>query len=447
MVKSVFFLVTLFVSLSISSNLYAQAPSIEIKGGPMHPLCKNCHQVDTNMIRGTLDSVSYKANLLTIDVGTHKEAIKFDDSTLFKNLKGLEDLRNYRGRGFRVHYTEEGGSKKAILITRFDILQSIKQEDRVTRDDIKRIISSKQNVLIIDSRPMPAYEEAHIPGAKALPAPSFEKFQNVLPADKNTPIIFYCVGGCLSPTNYLRTKALGYTNVKVYFGGYPDWMQREYGVTTARWLKKAIDDKLAYVLVDLRPTEEAKKGFIPTAVSIPFERLNQSKEQFPKQTRAPIILYGPNKEKAAEMIISWGYRNVRILEVDFDGWQKLAYPVATGDIGTRISYVPKAKPGTILPDEFVRLVKNPPSNLLVIDVRNPDEYKAGGIRAAKNIPLDELEQRLSEIPRDRDIILHCETGIRAQMAQSILDKHGIKSRYLEARISISKTGEVTVESD
>lgn len=443
--RKVLYLLSLPVFFMFSSNLSGQTAKVEIKGGPMHPLCKSCHQVDTNMIRGPLDSISYKAQLITIDVGTHKEAIRFSDNTEIKNLKGLEDIKNYRGRGFRVHYVEKDGIKHAVLITRFDILQSIKPEDRISKEDIKKFITEKKDVVLIDSRPLPAYQEAHIPGAKALPAPTFEQFAHVLPQDKNTPIVFYCVGGCLSPTNYLRAKALGYNNVKVYFGGYPDWAQTEYGVTTPEWMKKAIEEKYAYVLIDLRPRQMVKEGYIATAVSIPYEDLPKMKDQFPTQKKAPIILYGPKKEEAAKLILSWGYKNVRILPIEFEDWKKRGFPIAAGEPQTKIAYVPKAKPGTILPSEFLKIAQNPPANTLIIDVRNPDEVKEGKVKAAKNIPLDELEHRLAEIPKDKDIILYCETGIRAQIAQSILQKYGIKSRYLESRVHFTKDGKVKVD--
>jgi hydroxyacylglutathione hydrolase len=61
---------------------------------------------------------------------------------------------------------------------------------------------------------------------------------------------------------------------------------------------------------------------------------------------------------------------------------------------------------------------------LVLDVRAAGEWQAGHIPRALNIPLGELDQRLEEVPRDRPVLVHCQTGARAAMAASILRARG-----------------------
>ncbi|KKC47787.1 sulfurtransferase [Paenibacillus sp. VTT E-133280] len=67
-----------------------------------------------------------------------------------------------------------------------------------------------------------------------------------------------------------------------------------------------------------------------------------------------------------------------------------------------------------------------PGKPLVIDVREPNEYKGGYIADAKNIPLSQLSRRLSEIPQDRDVLLYCRSGMRSKSAAKILLKNGHK---------------------
>ena len=59
----------------------------------------------------------------------------------------------------------------------------------------------------------------------------------------------------------------------------------------------------------------------------------------------------------------------------------------------------------------------------LIDVRDPDEFAAGAIPDAINIPVDELRARLSELPIG-PIIVHCEVGVRANVASRLLAHHG-----------------------
>jgi NADPH-dependent 2,4-dienoyl-CoA reductase/sulfur reductase-like enzyme/rhodanese-related sulfurtransferase len=67
---------------------------------------------------------------------------------------------------------------------------------------------------------------------------------------------------------------------------------------------------------------------------------------------------------------------------------------------------------------------------LVLDVRRPDECAKGGIPGAVRIPLDELRARMNELPRDREIIVHCQSGQRSYFACRILSQNGFRVRNL-----------------
>lgn len=64
------------------------------------------------------------------------------------------------------------------------------------------------------------------------------------------------------------------------------------------------------------------------------------------------------------------------------------------------------------------------SSDLLIDVRRKDEFEAGNIAGAINIPVDELRNRLSEIPKNKTIYIYCEAGLRGYLAQRILRQNG-----------------------
>ncbi len=62
---------------------------------------------------------------------------------------------------------------------------------------------------------------------------------------------------------------------------------------------------------------------------------------------------------------------------------------------------------------------------LVLDIRNPREWASKHIAASMNIPLNHLQERIAELPRDRRIAVHCAGGYRSSIAASILHHHGI----------------------
>ena len=62
---------------------------------------------------------------------------------------------------------------------------------------------------------------------------------------------------------------------------------------------------------------------------------------------------------------------------------------------------------------------------LLLDVRNPREWAARHIDGSVNVPLNHLQERIAEIPRDRRIAVHCAGGYRSSIAASILHQHGI----------------------
>jgi rhodanese-related sulfurtransferase len=72
----------------------------------------------------------------------------------------------------------------------------------------------------------------------------------------------------------------------------------------------------------------------------------------------------------------------------------------------------------------------PSDNSVLLDVRSPMEVKAGTIPGAVNIPVDELRNRLHELPADKEILAFCQVGLRGYLACRILSQAGFKCRNL-----------------
>jgi rhodanese-related sulfurtransferase/DNA-binding transcriptional ArsR family regulator len=71
-------------------------------------------------------------------------------------------------------------------------------------------------------------------------------------------------------------------------------------------------------------------------------------------------------------------------------------------------------------------------DVLILDVRPELEYRSGHIPEARSIPIDELEARLSELPRDQEIIAYCRGPycVFADEAVTLLQNHGYRARRL-----------------
>lgn len=61
---------------------------------------------------------------------------------------------------------------------------------------------------------------------------------------------------------------------------------------------------------------------------------------------------------------------------------------------------------------------------LVVDVRQPEEFRTGHIVGAKLIPMGELSRRVSELPKDKEIAVICATGSRSRSATKMLLRAG-----------------------
>lgn len=69
-------------------------------------------------------------------------------------------------------------------------------------------------------------------------------------------------------------------------------------------------------------------------------------------------------------------------------------------------------------------------NYLIIDVREPYEFKAGHVKNAINIPLQNIIKGggvLKDIPKDANIIVYCRTGNRSEVAKEVLEGRGYKN--------------------
>jgi phage shock protein E len=90
-----------------------------------------------------------------------------------------------------------------------------------------------------------------------------------------------------------------------------------------------------------------------------------------------------------------------------------------------------AGPAAIEPRALMERIAWADQALVVLDVRTPAEYADGHVPGAINIPHTELAARIAELAaaREKDIVVYCRTGVRAEEALGVLGKSGFKRLY------------------
>ena len=90
----------------------------------------------------------------------------------------------------------------------------------------------------------------------------------------------------LSHNSAFKAEKLGYTNIRVYSDGYPDWAAKGTGqAVSAAYIKKLIDEKASFMLVDARPKRVVDKGAIPSAVNISDSEFDKHVDKLPATRR------------------------------------------------------------------------------------------------------------------------------------------------------------------
>jgi len=407
--------------------------------------CLKCHNYDKkpNVLAGKFVSVSTKAKTIQLKINADSEIVFYDDGTVLKNAEHYRSIAPQES--VKIVYARKNGK---LVATEVEVKKglSVPQEQLLTAGQLESFIAKgpeQGKYILLDSRPQEMYNQGHIPTALSMPFFEFDKLQEkLLPKDKDITQIYYCGGlSCvLSPLAGKKAEKLGYKNVKVFHAGLPEW--RKSGHIVFSNVAGVLDyqkHEQPFVLIDLRPKNLIKQGHIPGAVAPPDSGLASMETAFPNYKAAPIILYDQDGKvgstlDAYKIITDWGYKQVSILDGGLQAWERSGQKVAKGLAGAKIDYVRKLMPGEVDIEVFKSLINKPSPDTLILDVRLSSEAAAGAFPNSKNIPLDELEQRLPELPKDKKIVLHCATGARAEMAYNILKKAGVNASYVKANI-------------
>ena len=169
-------------------------------------------------------------------------------------------------------------------------------------------------------------------------------------------------------------------------------------------------------VVDARPTPSFATSHVPGALSLHPEGFFTYAGWFLSYDRPVLLVCEP-------WLLNHTVTLLHRLGVD-----RVDAYLAGGMIAWHTAALPAERTSTMTVQDACTSLDEDASSWL-LDVRRPGELTAQGeIRNAHNIPLQELEERLDEVPSDRHIYIFCGSGVRAGLAASVLAREGAFSR-------------------
>jgi NADPH-dependent 2,4-dienoyl-CoA reductase/sulfur reductase-like enzyme/rhodanese-related sulfurtransferase len=236
----------------------------------------------------------------------------------------------------------------------------------------------------------------------------------------------------LADMDFAYSPPLGNANDAINMASYvAENRMTEYSPTlTVHELDDYLEAKEA-LWIDVRDVFSYDKSHVEGAVNIPLEMLSTTLDQLPKHKL--ILVYdqtGKKGHQALRTLIGAGFTNVLNVSGGFISLSNYTRSVAPQNFVLNLPEPEAKKLGENEADQAVEsakdeIIEEVSTGPLVIDVRTEQEYAYGAYPGAINIPLDDLENRLSELgDKNREIILYCASGARSAYALRILQSVG-----------------------
>jgi rhodanese-related sulfurtransferase len=175
---------------------------------------------------------------------------------------------------------------------------------------------------------------------------------------------------------------------------------------------EVVANEVGALMIDTRDAQSFAKGFIPNSINIGLDGSFAPwvGALIPGVDQALLIVAEPGREdEVVTRLARVGFDNVYgFLKGGFASWSKT---------GREVDFI-KSVSSSALGREMKK------GSIRLIDVRKTGEYEAEHAADAWNIPLDVLNQHLSQIPKDQPVFIHCAGGYRSMIACSILKARG-----------------------
>lgn len=173
-------------------------------------------------------------------------------------------------------------------------------------------------------------------------------------------------------------------------------------------------------LLDTRPKEDYVQAHIPGSIHLEADDQLSNRIGFILPPDVSLILLLGDADDFLRVVYSLarvGYENViGYLAEGLDVWERMRLPLAAGDVKD------------IEPKELQTLLRAD-ERLVVVDVREPWEFRQGHVPGAILMPLGQLASRAAELDVERPLAVICASGSRSQSAAALLAQKGFKTIY------------------
>jgi rhodanese-related sulfurtransferase len=213
-----------------------------------------------------------------------------------------------------------------------------------------------------------------------------------------------------------------------------------YKVVSTEQLKVMLDEKKEFVLIDTRTKEEYQEAHIQGAIGISEKSFEESGSLLPPDKNALLVLYcngvkcGKSK-KAAKKAEAMGYTNISIYSEGFPVWEEKGLKIVAGP-----DHAKKVETTKLKAAELKSFIDGKSGDMVIVDVRDESEFKEGHIPTAINIPVETFALRSEVLPKEKKIVVYCNTGGRSYNAYRKLMKLAYPSIYQTTFAEWKETG-------
>ncbi len=192
-------------------------------------------------------------------------------------------------------------------------------------------------------------------------------------------------------------------------------------------LKKMMDEKKPFMLIDTRTKPEYQEAHIPGAVNIPEKEFEKSAPVLIPDRGMLLVLYcsgikcGKTKRTAVKAL-EMGYANLLLYNEGIPVWEERGLKIVAGP-----DYEKRIETTKVLPAELNEWIDTKRQDYVLVDVRDEAEFREGHISTAINIPAEQIATRSDVLPKEKKIVVYCNSGSRSYMAYRKLMRMEYKS--------------------